>query len=170
LVKSSPTFEQLLSKYVKKKAAPSDRQAKRPRSPIQEHQQVRPIGPPHQSERTEGHTVQLRPNIPAWTPPPPYLSMPYQYAYVPPPYAPNQIWGMPPYPFGVPQYSTWGHPKYLHSIGWHLQSRPIERHSIWSPGTSPTRLPNYSIAKADQSGRGHIPTATKITTKRTSPK
>jgi hypothetical protein len=36
LVKSSPTFDQLLSKYVKKKADPSDRPAKRPRSPIRE--------------------------------------------------------------------------------------------------------------------------------------
>jgi hypothetical protein len=34
LVKSGPTFNQLLSKYVKKKADPSDRPAKRPRSPI----------------------------------------------------------------------------------------------------------------------------------------
>jgi hypothetical protein len=36
LVKSDPTFDQLLSKYVKKKAGPSDRPAKRPRSPIHE--------------------------------------------------------------------------------------------------------------------------------------
>jgi hypothetical protein len=63
LVKSSPTFNQLLSKYVKKKAGPSDRPAKRPRSPIREQCQVRLIGPPHQSEEMEGHTVQLRPNI-----------------------------------------------------------------------------------------------------------
>jgi hypothetical protein len=34
LVKSGPTFNQLLTKYVKKKADPSDRPAKRPRSPI----------------------------------------------------------------------------------------------------------------------------------------
>jgi hypothetical protein len=47
LVKTGPTFDQLLSKYVKKKAGPRDRPAKRPRSPIQEQQQVRPIGPPH---------------------------------------------------------------------------------------------------------------------------
>jgi hypothetical protein len=36
LVKSGPTFDQLLSKYVKKKVVPSDRPAKRPRSPIHE--------------------------------------------------------------------------------------------------------------------------------------
>jgi hypothetical protein len=32
-------------------------------------------------------------------------------------------------------------------------TRPIERHSTRSPGTSPTRLLNYSASKADQSGR-----------------
>jgi hypothetical protein len=102
LVRSSPTIDQLLSKYVKNKAGPSDRPAKRPRSPTQERQQIRPIGPSHQSEKMEGHTVQLRHNVPAWTPPPPYLPMPYQYTYIPPPYAPNQMWSMPPYPFGMP--------------------------------------------------------------------
>jgi hypothetical protein len=79
LIKSGPTFDQLLSKYVKKKAGPSDRPAKRPRSPIREQHQVRPIGPPHQSEEMEDHTIQLRPNIPTWTPPPPYPPMPYPY-------------------------------------------------------------------------------------------
>jgi hypothetical protein len=71
LVKSSPTFDQLLSKYVKKKAGPSDRPPKRSRLPTQVRQRVRPIGPPHQSERTRGHNVQLRPYVPVWTPPPP---------------------------------------------------------------------------------------------------
>jgi hypothetical protein len=51
LVRSDLTFNQLLSKYVKNKVGPSDRPAKRPRSPIQEQQQVRPIGPPHQLEK-----------------------------------------------------------------------------------------------------------------------
>jgi hypothetical protein len=108
LVKSGPTFDQLLSKYVKKKAGPSDQSAKRPRSPIREQYQVRPIGPPHQSEKMEGHTVQLRPNIHTWTAPPSYPPMPYSYTYIPPPYVPNQMWGMPPYPFGMPQYPAWG--------------------------------------------------------------
>jgi len=36
LIKPGPTFDQLLSKYVKKKAGPSDRPPKRPRSPIHE--------------------------------------------------------------------------------------------------------------------------------------
>jgi hypothetical protein len=116
LVKAGPTFDQLLSKYVKKKAGPSDRPAKRPRSPIHEQRQVRPIGPPHQSEEMKGHTVQLRPNIPAWTPPP-YPPMPYPYTYLPPPYVPNQMWGMLTYPFGMPQYPAWGHPKHLFLIG-----------------------------------------------------
>jgi hypothetical protein len=68
------------------------------------------MGPPHQSEEMKGHTVQLRPNIPAWTPPP-YPSMPYPCTYSPPPYVPNQMWGMPPYPFGMPQYPAWGAPQ-----------------------------------------------------------
>jgi hypothetical protein len=117
LIKAGPTFDQLLSKYVKKKADPSDRPAKRPRSPIHEQRQVRPIGPPHQSEEMKGHTIQVRPNIPAWTPPPPYPPMPYPYTYLPPPYVPNQMWGMPPYPFGMPQYPAWGHPKHLFLTG-----------------------------------------------------
>jgi hypothetical protein len=112
LVKTSPTFDQLLSKYVKKKADPSDRPPKRSRLPIQERQQVRPIEPPHQSERTGGHNVQLRPNVHAWTPPLPYTPMSYHYTYKPPPlYIPNQMWGMAPYPFGTPQYSAWGAPQ-----------------------------------------------------------
>jgi len=121
LVKSSPTFDQLLSKYVKKKAGPSDRPAKRPRTPIQEQQQVRPIGSPHQSEKTEGHTIQLRPNIPVWAPPPPYLPMTYQYTYVPPPYTLNQMWyaTISIWDATVPRLG--GHPKHLYSTSWHLQ-------------------------------------------------
>jgi hypothetical protein len=108
LVKSSPTFDQLLSKYVKKKASPSNRPPKQPRLPTQERQQVRPIGPP---QKTGGHNVQLRPNVPAWTPPLPYLPIPYPYTYIPPPYVPNQMWGMPSYPFGMPQYPAWEAPQ-----------------------------------------------------------
>jgi hypothetical protein len=101
-VKSSPTFDQLISKYVKKKASKNDRPPKRPHSPTQERQQIRPIGPSHQSERSADHNVQLRPNVPASTPPPLYPPMSYQYAYIPPPYVPSQIWGMPLYPYGIP--------------------------------------------------------------------
>jgi hypothetical protein len=62
-------------------------------------------------------SVQLRPNVPAWAPPPPYSPMPYPYTYIPPPYVPNQMWGMPPYPFGMSQYPAWGHLKHLYSTG-----------------------------------------------------
>jgi hypothetical protein len=59
-----------------------------------------------------GHNVQLRPNVHAWTPPLPYTPMSYHYTYIPPPpYILNQMWGMPPYPFGTPQYSAWGAPQ-----------------------------------------------------------
>jgi hypothetical protein len=34
--------------------------------------------------------------------------MPYQLAYLPPPYVPNQMWGMPPHTYGMPHYSTLG--------------------------------------------------------------
>jgi hypothetical protein len=155
LVKTGPTFDQLLSKYVKKKAGPRDRPAKRPRSPGHEQRQVRPIGPPHQSEEMKGHTVQLRPNIPAWTPPPPYPPMPYPYTYMPPPYVPIQMSSMPPYAFGMPQYPAWGGTPNIRiqQVGT-TSTRPIERRSIQSPGTDPTILPDYSASKADQSGRG----------------
>jgi hypothetical protein len=43
---------------------------------------------------------------------------------------------------------------------------PIECHSIRSPGTSPARLLDYSDAKADQFGRGHILTTTERMTKK----
>src|SRR5688572_31948943 len=33
-------------------------------------------------------------------------------------------------------------------------TKPIERRSIRSSGTGPTRVPEYSASKADQSGRG----------------
>jgi hypothetical protein len=108
LVKSGPTFAQLLSKYVKKKASPSDRPRKRPRSHTQERPHVRPIGPSHQSEITTCHNIQLKSNVPAWTPLPPYPHVPYQYTYIPPPYVPNQMWDMP---YGMLQYPTWGAPQ-----------------------------------------------------------
>jgi hypothetical protein len=45
-------------------------------------------------------------------------------------------------------------------------TRPIRRRSIRSPDIGPTRLPDYSASKADQSGRGHMPAATERTTKK----
>jgi hypothetical protein len=152
---------------VKKKAGHNDRPAKRPRSPIHEQRQVRPIGPPHQSEEMKGHTVQLRPNIPTWTPPPPYPSMPYPYTYLPPPYVPNQMWGMPPYPFGMPQYPAWRAPQT--SIFDRLAPPVQDRLSDAESGhqaqaqqdcrtTRPPRLTNPA--------GGHMPAATQRTTKK----
>jgi hypothetical protein len=45
-------------------------------------------------------------------------------------------------------------------------TRPIERRSIRSPDTGPTRLPECSALKADISSRGHIPAVTERTTKK----
>ena len=45
-------------------------------------------------------------------------------------------------------------------------TRPIERRSIRSPDTGPTRLPECSALKANISSRGHIPTVTERTTKK----
>jgi hypothetical protein len=167
LVRSGPTFNQLLSKYVKKKVGPSDRPAKQPRSPIQEQQQVRSIRLPHQSEKTEGHTVQLRPNVPAWTPPLPCLPMSYTYTYIPPPYAPNQIWSMPPYPFGMSEYPAWGAPRT--SVFNRLAPPVQDRLSIAQSGHQSHVQQDCRTTrpqKADQSGRGHIPTSTKRMTKK----
>jgi hypothetical protein len=120
LVKSGLTFDQLLSKYVKKKAGPSDRPAKRPRSPIHEQHQVRPIGPPHQSEEMEGHTVQLRPNIPTWTPPPHiHLCHIHTHTYL---HHMSQIkcGACRHIHLGCHSTPLGGHPKHLYSTGWHL--------------------------------------------------
>jgi hypothetical protein len=119
LVKSSPTFDQLLSKYVKKKAGPSDRPAKRPRSPIREQYQVRPIGPPHQSEKMKGYTVQLRPNIPKWTPPPHiHLCHIHTHTYL---HHMSRIKCGACHHIHLGCHSTplGGHPKHLYSTGWH---------------------------------------------------
>jgi hypothetical protein len=78
LVKVSTTFDQLLSKYVKNKAGPNNRPAKRPHSPHYKRQ-VGSIEPPK-------NNVQLVTNVPTWTPPPLYQPVPYQYAYLLPPY------------------------------------------------------------------------------------
>jgi hypothetical protein len=54
---------------------------------------------------------------------------------------------------------------YIQQVGT-SSTRPIECRSIWSLGIGPTRLPDYSASKADQSGRGHILAATERTTKK----
>jgi hypothetical protein len=135
LVRSGPAFDQLFSKYVKKKADPSDRPAKRPRSPTQERQQVRPIGPPHRLERMIGHNVQLRPNIPAWTPPSPYPPMPYHIHGCHRHMSQIKCGACHHTHLGCPSTSLGGHPKHLYSTGWHLQYKtncapliPVIRH------------------------------------------
>jgi hypothetical protein len=112
LVKADPTFDQLLSKYVQK-AGPMDRPAKRPRSPAQDGQ-ARSIRFSHQAgpDKSTQDVAQLTPPPPtSWTPPPPYPYMSYHYAYPPPPYVQNQMCGMPPYPYGMPQYPAWWAPQ-----------------------------------------------------------
>jgi hypothetical protein len=167
LVKSGPTFDQLLSKYVKKKADPSDWPAKCPRSPIREQCQVRPIGPPHQSEEMEGHTVQLRPNIPTWTPPPPYSPMPYPYTYLPPPYVPNQMWGMPPYPFGMPKYPAWRAPQ---TSVFNRLAPPVQDRLSVAQSSHKTHAQQDCRSTRPQRptnpAGGHIPAATERTTKK----
>jgi hypothetical protein len=167
LVKSGSTFDQLLSKYVKKMAGPNDRPVKRPRSPIHKQHQVRPIGPRHQSEEMKGHMVQLRPNIPTWTPPPPYPPMPYPYTYLPPPYVPNQMWGMPPYPFGMPQYPAWGAPQT--SVFNRLAPPVQDRLSVAQSGHQTQTQQDCRSARSQRPTNpagGHIPAATKRTTKK----
>jgi hypothetical protein len=167
LVKSGLTFDQLLSKYVKKKAGPSDRPAKRPRSPIREQYQVRPIGPSHQSKKMEGHIVQLRPNIPKWTPPPPYPPMPYPYAYIPPPYVPNQMWGMPPYPFGMPQYPAFRAPQtsVFNRLAPPVQDRLSADQSGYQTQAQQDCRTTRPQRPTNPAG-GHMPAATERTTKK----
>jgi hypothetical protein len=121
LVRSGLTFDQLLSKYVKKEADPSDRSAKQPCSPTQERQQVRPIGPPHQSEKTEGHTVQLTPNVPTWTPPPHiylcHINIHTYHRHM----LQIKCGACHHIHLGCHSIPLGGHPKHLYSIGWHRQ-------------------------------------------------
>jgi hypothetical protein len=94
LVKADPTFDKLLSKYVKKMPSPNNRPSQKLRSPTQQRRHVRQIRSSHQSEESARNDIQLRPNVPTWTPPPPYPLVLYQYAYLPPLYVPNQMWGI----------------------------------------------------------------------------
>jgi hypothetical protein len=78
------------------------------------------------------------------------------------------MWGMPPYPYGMPQYPAWGTPNFcIWQVGT-PNAWPIGCTSIWSPDLGLARLLDYLNAKADQSGRGHrekMSKWTKITTK-----
>lgn len=119
LVKAGPKFDQLLSKYVNKKASHSDRRAKRPNSPAR-GRHAKSIGSSHQTRpnKLAHNVVQLVPNpqptSPPWTPPLPYSPMPYQpqFSYphicMPHLYVPNHIWVMPPYTYGMPPHSALG--------------------------------------------------------------
>jgi hypothetical protein len=115
-----------------------------------------PIGPPHQSEEMEGHTVQLRPNIPTWTPHPisTYaISIHIHTSTICPKsnvgHATISIWDATiPRLGGTPNIC-------IQQVGT-SSTRPIECSSVRSPDIGPTRLLDYSASKADQSGRGGI--------------
>jgi hypothetical protein len=115
----------------------------------------------------KSHTVQLRPNIPAWTPPPPYPPMPYPYTYMPPPYVPNQMWGMPPYSFGMPQYPAWGAPqtsvfdRLAPSIQDRLSTAESGHQAQAQQDCRTTRPP-----RPTNPAEGHMPAATQRTTKK----
>jgi hypothetical protein len=115
----------------------------------------------------EGHTVQLRPNIPTWTPPPPYPPMPYPYTYLPPPYVLNQMWGMPPYPFGMPQYPAWGA---LQTSVFNRLAPPVQdRLSVAQSGHQTQVQQDCWSAwpqRPTNPAGGHIPAATERTTKK----
>jgi hypothetical protein len=115
----------------------------------------------------EGHTVQLRPNIPTWTPPPPYPPMPYPYTYLSPPYVPNQMWGMPPYLFGMPQYPAWGA---LQPSVFNRLAPPVQdRLSVAQSGHQTQTQQDCRSARPQRPTnptRGHIPVATERTTKK----
>jgi hypothetical protein len=115
----------------------------------------------------EGHTIQLRPNIPAWRPPPPYLPMTYQYTYVPTPYAPNQMWGMPPYPFWMPQYPAWGAPQA--SVFNRLAPPVQDRLSATQSGHQAQAQQDCRTTRPQRPTNlagGHIPTTTERMTKK----
>jgi hypothetical protein len=115
----------------------------------------------------KGHTVQLRPNIPTWTPPPPYPSMPYPYTYLPPPYDPNQMWGMPPYPFGMPQYPAWGAPQtsVFDRLAPPVQDRLSTAQSGHQAQTQQDCWTTWPPRPTNPAG-GHMPAATERTTKK----
>jgi hypothetical protein len=114
----------------------------------------------------EGHTVQLRPNIPTWTPPPLiHLCHIHTHIYL---HHMSQIKCGTCHHIHLGCHSTplGGTPNIcIQQVGT-SSTRPIERLSIRSPDTGPTRLPEYSASKTDQSGRGHIPATIERTTKK----
>jgi hypothetical protein len=115
----------------------------------------------------KGHTVQVRPNIPTWTPPPPYPLMPYPYTYLPPTYVPNQMWGMPPYPFGMPLYPAWGAPQtsIFNRLAPPVQDRLSAAQSDHQAQAQHECRSTRPQRPTNPAG-GHIPAATKRTTKK----
>jgi hypothetical protein len=92
--------------------------------------------------------------------------MPYPYTYLPPPYVPNQMWGMPPYPFGMPQYPAWGAPQT--SVFERLAPPVQDRLSAAQFGHQVQAQQEYRSTRPQRptnpAGR-HMPTTTERTTK-----
>jgi hypothetical protein len=93
--------------------------------------------------------------------------MPYQYTDLPPPYVPNQMWGMPPYPFGMPQYPAWGAPQT--SVSNRLAPPIQDRLSVAQFGHQTQAQQDCRSAwpqRPTNPAGGHIPAATERTTKK----
>jgi hypothetical protein len=93
--------------------------------------------------------------------------MPYPYTYLPPPYVPNQMWGMPPYPFGMPQYPAWGAPQT--SVFDRLAPPVQDRLSAAQSGLQALVQQEYRSTQPQRPTNpagGHMPAATERTTKK----
>jgi hypothetical protein len=93
--------------------------------------------------------------------------MPFHYAYIPPPpYVPNQTWGMPLYPFRIPHYPAWGAP---HSSVFDRVAHPAQdRLSAPQFGHQQQVQKDYRTVRSQRPTNpagGHISTASKRTTK-----
>jgi hypothetical protein len=109
----------------------------------------------------------VRPNIPTWTPPPPYPPMPYPYTYLPPPYVLNQMSSMPPYPFGMPQCPAWGAPQT--SVFDRLAPPVQDRLSAAQSGHQAQAQQEYRSTRPQRPTNpagGYMPAATERTTKK----
>jgi hypothetical protein len=93
--------------------------------------------------------------------------MPYPYTYLPPPYIPNQMWGMPPYPFGMPQYPAWRAPQ---TSVFDRLAPPVQ--DQLSAAQSDHQAQSQQECRSTRPQRptnpagGHIPAATERTTKK----
>ena len=93
--------------------------------------------------------------------------MPYSYTYIPPPYVPNQMWGMPPYPFGMPQYPAWRAPQtsVLNRLAPPVQDRLSAAQSDHQAQVQQEYRSTRPQRPTNPAG-GHIPAATERTTKK----